>query len=207
MLSKLPLPDISDKIIIIGHSGSGKTVLMDYIIEHLAFKLTKNRCLYIVDSANQLSKVPNYNYRGETECNRPHANKYCVKLHTPDDLEALITALNHKNKLEFFLTIDEVDRFTGPNTIMPETKLYLEEGRNFNRGGLFSVRRVGLLNKSIFSNAHYLYLFKINNKADRDYLGTILDTNISDLDYHNEHSFFVFDLYNTKNLGEFLIKM
>ena len=200
-MPELPKILMSDKAVIIGHSGSGKTYLLKYLLKNQLNTLSP---MFIIDSANQLSRVPYYNYVGKTDCNYKRANQFCYKFHTGYQLEAFISYLQH-NKKQFFMVIDEVDRYTSPLTIEPETKLWLEEGRNFNRGGIFTVRRVGFLNKSILSNSRYLYLFKINNKSDRIYLSTILDMDISSLIYHNEHSFYVFDLYNTKMIGEFIV--
>lgn len=199
MVLKLPKIAQSDKAVIIGHSGSGKTTLLRYMIKHLSYSP-----MFVIDTANQLSYVPYYNYTGTTKCKDERKGLHCLKLHTDAELETLVDKLNHKTG-KFFLVIDEVDRFTGPSSLTPEVKLWLEEGRNFDRGGIFTVRRVGFLNKSILGNSHYLYLFKINNKRDREYLGSLVDYDINDLDYSNEHSFFVFDLYNSKLIGEFLL--
>ena len=197
MTSKFPLPSQSDKAVIIGHSGSGKTTLMSYIVNQLPYKP-----LYVIDTTNQMSYVPSYNYLGKTECKVKRKEKYCLKLHTSAQLEFFISKLNHDKK-QFFLAIDEIDRFTNPHYLFPETKLWLEEGRNFNRGGLFTVRRVGFLNKSILGNSHWLYLFKTNNRIDKQYLSAILDYDISELSYSGDYSFFTFDLYKSELIGEY----
>ena len=198
--STLPVLKQSDKAVIIGHSGSGKTTLLAYILQHQV----KFSPVFIVDTANQLSYVPSYNYTGATKCKHERKGQHCLKLHTEFQLETFISKLNKKSG-KFFIVVDEIDRFTTPYSLTPEVKLWLEEGRNFDRGGIFTVRRVGFLNKSILGNAHYLYLFKVNNKRDREYLGSLVDYDINSLVYSNEHSFFVFDLYTSKLLGEFTI--
>lgn len=193
----LPPIDISDKIVIIGYSGSGKTTLMDFLITHLNLF----PC-YVVDTVNYYSEVSSYDYSGITKCKKPQKNKFCVKMHTENQFEHFVSYLNHK-KDKFFIYVDEIDRYCNPLTLKREVKLYLEEGRNFGRGGVFTVRRLGFLNKSILGNAHYLFLFKINNIRDVAYLSGIIGENLQQLEYHKEHSFYIIDLHNSNILGEY----
>jgi hypothetical protein len=193
----LPPIDISDKIVIIGYSGSGKTTLMDFLITTLPI-----RPIYVVDTVNFYSEVPDYNYSGVTKCKKPAKDKICVKMHSEETFEAFVRYLNH-TKSQFFIYVDEIDRYCNPYTLSREVKLYFEEGRNFGRGGCYTVRRVGFLNKSILGNAHYLFLFKINNMRDLAYIGGITGQNIQALQYHSEHSFYIIDLHQSKILGEY----
>jgi len=187
-----------DKITIIGHSGAGKTTLMGWLIEN---KMKTFQNVYIVDTVNRFSNVPSLDYVGVTKCKKQYANITCIKLHTEIQFEALIYYLSsHFSK--FFVAVDEIDRYVSIYRLYPEVKLWLEEGRNFDRGGLFTVRRVGFLNKSILGNSHYLFLFKMNIATDLDYISQITGVNVSNLQYHGEHSFYIIDLYKTKILGE-----
>lgn len=201
MLSKLPIIDISDKIVIIGYSGSGKTYLLDYIIKS---QLDNIFPLYVIDTVNRFSKVQSYDYSGITECNEKRKGKTCIKIHSELQLEKMVSYLNHK-KDQFFLCVDEIDRYTNTNNLMNETKLYLEEGRNFDRGGIFTIRRVGFLNKSILGNSHYLFLFKLNIKTDIEYLSSITGINLFELEFHDVHSFYVIDLHTSEILGEYIV--
>lgn len=197
----LPQIDMSDKVVITGYSGSGKTTLLRHIV---------NTCglapMYVVDTVNYFSRVPSYNYAGVTKCNEPRKGKLCLKLHTEEQFESLMWYLNHK-KSQFFMVVDEIDRYCNPMHLQREVKLYLEEGRNFNRGGIFTVRRIGFLNKSILGNAHYLYLFKSNNVRDLQYLTQITGINLMQLNYSTEHAFHVIDLHRSADLGEFSLKL
>ena len=187
-----------DKITIIGHSGAGKTTLMGWLIEN---KMKNFQNVYIVDTVNRFSHVPSLNYVGVTKCKKQYPNITCVKIHTEIQFEALIYYLS-RHFSNFFVAVDEIDRYVSIYRLYPETKLWLEEGRNFDRGGLFTVRRVGFLNKSILGNSHYLFLFKMNIATDLDYISQITGVNVSNLQYHGEHSFYIIDLYQTKILGE-----
>ena len=191
-----------DKVVIIGHSGSGKTYLLDYLLKHPP--ISKFKPIFIVDTVNIFSYVPDMYYTGITRCKNPRKGQYCVKIHNDTQLEALIWYLSHTVP-SFYLAVDEIDRYVAPRRILQETKLWLEEGRNFNRGGIFTVRRVAFLNKSILGNAHYLYLFKMLIKTDQEYIETITGIPVSDLQYHNVHSFYLIDLYKSKMIGEFMV--
>ena len=187
-----------DKISIIGHSGAGKTTLMEWLIEN---KMKHFKNIYIVDTVNRFSYVPSSSYSGITKCNKSYNNATCVKIHTEIQLEALIYYLA-RHFSSFFVAVDEIDRYVSIHQIYPEVKLWLEEGRNFNRGGLFTVRRVGFLNKSILGNSHYVFLFKMNIATDLDYISQITGVNVSNLQYHGDYSFYIIDLYRTEVLGE-----
>ena len=102
--------------------------------------------------------------------------------------------------------VDEIDEYTGTDELMYWTSLYMEEGRNFHQGGCFSVRRLGRLNKSIFSNSRYLCLFRVINKSDIAYLESTLDFRINETNEKPEHSFDLIDLQKSEKLGRFKIK-
>jgi energy-coupling factor transporter ATP-binding protein EcfA2 len=195
--------NISDKVVVIGHSGSGKTTLMNHFITHSTLKP-----MYIIDPIGNFSPIPkweNYDYSGVVPCNKNIKGHICIKMHDSQQFEGLIYYLSSK-KPEWFLIVDEIDRYIDVYPPPYHTQRYLEEGRNYGRGGMFSVRRVGFLNKSILGNAHYLILFKILNYNDLRYLMSITDIP-SNLDYSSEHSFFIFDLFKSENLGEYQIKL
>ena len=42
----------------------------------------------------------------------------------------------------------------------------------------------------------------MNIASDLDYISQITGVNVSNLQYHGEHSFYIIDLYKTKILGE-----
>ncbi len=194
--------DISDKVVVIGYSGSGKTTFMNHFIAHSTIVP-----MYIIDPIGNFSPIPkweNYDYSGIVPCHQKIKEHTCIKMHDSNQFEGLIWYLSTK-KPQWFLVVDEIDRYIDVYPPLYHTQRYLEEGRNYGRGGMFSVRRVGFLNKSILSNAHYLVLFRILNYNDMKYLMSITDIP-NDLTYSNEHSFYIIDLFRSENLGEFLIK-
>lgn len=195
------LIQISDKAVVVGYSGSGKTTFMKHYIKHS--KLTP---MYIIDPIGNFSpnvSWKNYNYSGIIPCADNIKNHTCIKMHDINQFETFVWYLSNK-KEKWFLVVDEIDRFLDIYPAPFYSKRYLEEGRNWGRGGMFSVRRIGFLNKSILGNARYLIMFRINNLSDMKYLMSIVDIPY-DLQFSDEHSFYVFDLFKSENLGEFKI--
>ena len=194
--------DMSDKVVVIGFSGSGKTTFMKWFIKNSRFLP-----MYIVDPLGNFSEKPDwkkFEYSGVMPCKPEIKGHTCIKMTNEVQLEAFVEKIS-KTKPSWFLIVDEIDRFIGTDTMMYYTERYLEEGRNYNRGGMFSVRRLGFLNKSILSNAHYLVMFKINNKNDKDYLNEMVDFDLKQLTFTNKHSFYVLDLQTSENLGEMIL--
>ena len=193
---------MDDKVVVIGFSGSGKTTFMKWFLRNSHFNP-----MYIIDPMGNFSEKPDwkkFEYSGVMKCNPEIKGHTCIKMNNEIQLEAFIAKIS-KSKPKFFLIVDEIDRFVGTDTIMYYSERYLEEGRNYDRGGMFSVRRLGFLNKSILSNAHYLIMFRINNKSDVQYLNEMVDFDLKDLKFRDKHSFYVLDLQTSENLGEMML--
>jgi len=195
----------SDKISIIGYSGAGKSVLMKYFIKN-TFANFPN--LVIIDPAYQFSYPPNHQsktYQGDVPCKYPSKNKVCFHIRGEEMFNSVCKTLFTRDAASF-LVVDEIDEYTGTDELMYWTSLYMEEGRNFHQGGCFSVRRLGRLNKSIFSNSRYLCLFRVINKSDIAYLESTLDFRINEINEKPEHSFDLIDLQKSEKLGRFRVK-
>jgi len=194
-----------DKICIVGYSGAGKTVLMDYFLNNVVVNFPN---VVVVDPVSKFSEKTNIRYKGVVKAINPHKNIVIYKLQTEDDLEELITKINDIDEEPVFLCVDEIDRFVRFNYMLPETSLFFQQGRNYKHGGLFSVRQVGLLNKQIFSNSHYLILFKVYNKNDILYLESVIPYKFVKLIPElQEHSFYLIDLHKSILIGEYKYDM
>ena len=89
--------------------------------------------------------------------------------------------------------------------MQPETSLFFQQGRNYDHGGLFSIRQVGRLNKQILSNSQTLILFKIYNKSDIDYLSNAIGIDVKELVYDlKPHEFYILDLTNSIIIGKYI---
>lgn len=195
--------DVSDKIVIIGYSGCGKTTLLKYFIKNLSYPQL------IIDTTNQFTHKVHIRYKGLLkplkEFDKP--NKWFVKIQTQEDLEKIIKKINDKYNTELMLVIDEIDQYTDVHQLLPEVSLFFQQGRNYSHGGIFTVRQIGRLNKEILSNSHYLFLFKIFNKSDIQYISNIIGYNILPLIVKlNKHDFYIIDLHNTQILNRFILE-
>lgn len=192
--------DQSDKVVIVGYSGAGKSTLLKYFINVVCRQFTN---LVVVDPTAKFSKLQKKEYIGVVPCLDPRKGKICVKLHDPADMEKLVRVLNRTYD-PAFLVIDEVDGYINPFVLPRQFGLFSEQGRNWSQGGIFTVRRIGALNKSILSNTHYLVMFQVRNARDRQYLKGMLDIDLDRmLSSLGEHDFWIIDMHISRALGKY----
>ena len=195
--------DVSDKILILGYSGSGKTTLLEYFVNYYFVNFPH---IVIIDSVYRFSKLRDRFYFGITQCNNPKPNKICVHVRNKGEFERVVFTLN-RYPYPVFLIVDEIDQYIDPYSLPFEFGLYSEQGRNWNQGGIFTARRLGSVHKSIFSNAHYLILFKIINKMDLQYLKSVLDFDVDELNNEiGEHEFYLIDLHLSRLEGKYVLQ-
>ncbi len=189
-----------DKICVIGYSGSGKSYLTKHLIDNLRLNMI------IVDTTSQFSEKKPIRYKGTVPCLSGRKNIRCLKIQSESDLENICKNINDKENVPVFLVVDEIDQFTDTYSLMPETSLFFQQGRNYNHGGLFTIRQVGRLNKQILSNSHYLFLFKIFNKNDIAYIEMIIGMPVKDKIQELEpHQFYIIDLWKSEFVGKFKV--
>ncbi len=124
----------------------------------------------------------------------------CLHLSTPEQFNALIKIIV-TNRLPVFLAVDEIDHYIFPRKTDYYVHIWLQEGRNFDEGGLFTVRQVGLLNKELLSNAQKLILFQIRNSNDIKYLQGLVDFDVKELIMKLERfQYAIIDMYNPREI-------
>lgn len=195
--------DVSDKVCMIGYSGSGKTTLMKWLIGHLKFPML------VIDTTSNFTYRKNIRYKGALVPlpELKNKDKKFVKIQSDAELEQLIKKINDNDRLNLWLCVDEIDQYTDVYNLEPETSLYFQQGRNYGHGGMFSVRQVGRLNKQVLSNSHYLFLFRIYNKNDLDYISQIIGMDVKPLVQSLDlHQFAIIDLQSTSILGTYILK-
>ena len=158
-----------------------------------------------MDRLGILSRVRTPREVGVVKCRVKNAD-FCVRLVTPEDLEKFMSVLiNYRDVMTF---IDEVDTFIPPTAsfrTMPHTYYFLNAGRNFGLGLTVTVRQVGRLNKVIWSNANWFFVFRIINPRDLEYLrlGLGFDVPANQLD---KHEFFIIDAVHSEIIGKAILK-
>lgn len=148
----------TDKIIIAGKSGSGKTVLMRSLIkgnEPIYTELIRNK--YHVTKV--FIKIDPLNQFG---------GQY-VRYGDRVTYDKILLGM-FKTAPEFIVT-DEADQFF-PNRVSLSNveNDFIQIGRPSKLGGMFITRRLAELNTNLVSNANKLFLFRMWSSADIKYL-------------------------------------
>lgn len=196
----------SDKIGLLGMSGSGKTYLMSYLIKNY-FKNVKK---YVIDPVGYFSIIKDVYQVGKSQLKNEYkdCNLTALRFNNPDSLDNLCWVFNRYNK-PMVLFIDEINNYISINPYIPQhLKIYVNSGRNFNHGLVYSTQRIGLLNNNVFSNTNYIFYFKLGNTNDLRELNNLLPFDFFKLDNtldKNKHNFYLIDKNNNELYGIYSI--
>jgi len=144
--------DVSDKITVLGKTGSGKTNLIKVLISDILpdFKFV------ILDALGNLSEYdgqPNMDYHQVTPSDQATVD------------EVIYNALEAGNCM---VVMDEVDRYSAkPDSMLNEL---VNLGRNYGVGAIFAARRTADVNKDILANSPFIFTFQHILPQDLDVL-------------------------------------
>jgi len=144
--------DVSDKITILGKTGSGKTNLIKVLLSDIL----KDYQFILLDALGNFAE-----YNGQ-----PNIDYHQV---TPSDqagVDEIIYAALERG--DCMIVLDEVDRYNSkPGSMLNEL---VNVGRNYNVGGIFAARRTADVNKDILANSPYIFTFQHILPQDLDVL-------------------------------------
>jgi len=144
--------DVSDKITILGKTGSGKTNLIKVLLSDIL----KDYQFVLLDALGNFAEYdgqPNIDYHQVSPADTAGVD------------EILYSALERGDCM---VVMDEVDRYqTKPGTMLNEL---VNVGRNYNVGGIFAARRTADVNKDILANSPYIFTFQHILPQDLDVL-------------------------------------
>jgi len=144
--------NVSDKVSILGKTGSGKTNL----IKVLMSDILKDYDFVLLDSIGNFAE-----YEGKE--NVEYHQVTPSDTNTVDDI--IYKALERGNCM---VVIDEVDRYqTKKGTMLNEL---VNLGRNYEVGGIFAARRTADVDKDILSNSPFIFVFQHILPQDLDVL-------------------------------------
>jgi len=170
----------TDIVVIAGKRRSGKTTLAKGITSSIESEFLKNGVKIVtIDPLMELNGI--YIRFGD----RVTSNKI------------LSECFKTKN---IFLRIDEADGFF-PNrvTLSKYENEFIHIGRHWGLGGMFMTRRLARLHTDLVSQANKIFIFKLWNKADLDYLrGSDLGDFIPIVTQLKPYHFLGIDLDNNK---------
>lgn len=144
--------DVSDKITILGKTGSGKTNLIKVLLSDIL----KDYQFVLLDALGNFAE-----YEGQANIDYHQV--------TPSDQagvdEILYAALEKGNCM---VVMDEVDRYSSkPGSMLNEL---VNVGRNYGVGGIFAARRTADVNKDVLANSPYIFTFQHILPQDLDVL-------------------------------------
>jgi len=152
---------------IFGLQGSGKTTLAKYILKH-------HPGGWVIDVLGE--------YQG--------FNRYVMRDRTITGIPELNLAIEYilRNEQPEMLIIDEANRYCKPRMTLPEMISYLNDfHRHFGLAIGFISRRPSQLHTDLVELAHYLFIFKLVGRNDKQYLESLrigLSDAVSELQPH-----------------------
>lgn len=153
-------PDLADKrAVILGLQGSGKSKMAEFIMTRI-----KDHIIYDVHHEHQGFNrylVENKNVR------KPGDNKDPAIAELNEFVEGIILG---KHLVRLFV-LDEANRYCRNNYPLPSSILTLNDDNRHDKIAFVSVaRRAVQLSTDLVELAHYLFIFRLPGKNDRQYL-------------------------------------
>ena len=144
--------DVSDKIAILGASGSGKTNLIKVLISDVL----KDYQFVLLDALGNFAE-----YEG-----KPNVEYHLV---TPTDEKTVDDIIySALERGDCMVIMDEVDRYKSkPGSMVNEL---INLGRNYGVGGIFAARRTADVSKDILANSPFIFTFQHILPQDLDVL-------------------------------------
>ena len=144
--------EVSDKISILGKTGSGKTNL----IKVLMTDIFPDYFFVVLDTIGNMAE-----FEG-----KENVDYHQVVPSDTNEVDEIIYGALERG--DCMVVIDEVDRYqTKKGTMLNEL---VNVGRNYNVGGIFAARRTADVDKDILSNSAYIFVFQHILPQDLDVL-------------------------------------
>jgi uncharacterized C2H2 Zn-finger protein/energy-coupling factor transporter ATP-binding protein EcfA2 len=146
--------DVSDKITVLGKTGSGKTNLIKVLLSDIL----PDYKFVLLDSLGNYAE-----YEGQA-----NVEYHLVNPTNTEEVDEIIYAALEAG--DCMVVVDEVDRYQAKKGTMLNELVNL--GRNYGVGGIFAARRTADVEKGILANSPYIFTFQHILPQDLDVLIT-----------------------------------
>lgn len=195
-------PKTSERVSIVGRTGSGKTQLGTWLLSHAPV----DRMPYVVldykgdDLINSIQRARHISINELPKPTEKHAGIYIVPLHPSDEegVERLLMKIWEQENTGLF--IDEA--FMIPKH-SPAFMGVLTQGRSKNIPAIVLSQRPVLLSKFVFTEADHFSVFHLNHSGDRkkvnEYLDGDMEQWVNPMEFHSHW-------YDVKRNKSFLLQ-
>ena len=171
----------TDIIAILGKRGSGKSTFLKWLISKLKYSIV------LLDTMLEHKRYGKHVMLVKPKPFKTQYNsllKYAIEL-----------ALNTKS----ILAIDELSYYQNPRNIPKKLNDFVQYGRHFNTGFIFTSRRPAEIHKNILANTNHFFIFKIDLPNDIYYLSSYVPIKLlHKLKRLTPHSFIYYGDYGVK---------
>lgn len=187
MRKEFRLPSAKERAVVMGRTGSGKTVFLTWLLSHASIE---ERPWIMIDHKddNYLAKLPRVERIKLGEIPR-HPGLYHVKARFTDD-EKTDTYLHN------ILAKGNIGIFTDEGSSIPQReprflglKSIFAQGRSKRTPILFATQRPAHINKSVLSEGDFYALFHMQNEDDIDRVNKVMPRALTEklLDEYHSH--------------------
>ena len=153
-----------DGVIVCGQRGTGKTSLQRHL-------LGLYRKVLIFDPGDEFCEFPDL--RKLPKGSAASVVRYVPQTDRPEELDSIAGVI--WKRMNVLLLVSEAELYLPVNRpLLPNISKIILRGRHRNIGTLIDTRRVNLLNKTVFSMAEWVFVFRHFSPNDIKYLNEFL---------------------------------
>jgi hypothetical protein len=201
-MSEFRLPNSSERAVVIGRTGTGKTVFMKWL---LSMSAIEELPWIVIDHKNDksLDQIPHIQQIKLGELPKS-PGLYIVKARVQDD--DAIDAYLHR-----ILARGRTGIFTDEGASLPQReprymglKAIFAQGRSKRTPILFGTQRPVRINKSVASEGDFFAVSHLSTKGDRDYVRAFVPGDLINLEKRLDD--YCFNWYDVKQFAAFVIR-
>jgi hypothetical protein len=157
------LPDVSHRVSIMGHTGSGKTQFGVWLLSYAAFD-KQPYIIFDFKIDDLINSIENVNEMDVHDALPKHPGLYIVHPHPDDEegIEGLLTRIHEKGSIGIY--IDEGYMIPKYSKAFPRI---LTQGRSLHIPVITLTQRPVYINKFVFTESNFFCVFHLIDRKDR----------------------------------------